>query len=241
MLFNQNNPTPINYLQNLPAIILDTETTGLINARIIEAAWLEVNITNGVLGYGCQFTQRYNPSMPIDLGALKTHHILDSELVGMPCYTTFSLLPHVEYVICQNSAFDMRFVPNAEKYKAICTVGMSRKLWAEADSHSLGAMMYHIFGRTPEIRDMQRSAHSALPDVYMTYMLLEKIIEKAQIQSLDELFKFSEMAKITTAKMPFGKYKGVYLVDIKDKSYLQWLTQQPDMDVELKRIAAKLL
>jgi len=228
----------------MPSIIFDTETTGLIDPRIIEAGWIETDISpDGQLLYGMPFVQRYNPEIPSTLGALKVHNILDSELVNMPLHTTFSVPETVKYIICQNSSFDMKMVPNPEKYKAICIVGMSTKLWPEADSHSLGAMMYHVFGRTEQVRTILKDAHSALTDCMMTWSLLQQIIEKANIKSIEDLFKFSEMAKLTTERMPFGKYKGMYLVDIVgiEKSYLAWLRDNREMDDNLRTIAGKIL
>jgi hypothetical protein len=62
------------------AIIFDTETTGIVNPRIIEAAWIETDIFNNSLMFGTPFTKRYNPGIPSSLGALRVHNILDTEL-----------------------------------------------------------------------------------------------------------------------------------------------------------------
>lgn len=238
MLGNLQEPL----LRDMPAIIFDTETTGLKKPRILEAGYIGTDITpGGQLLFGLPFVQRYNPGIPSDLGALKTHHILDSELVDCPPHTDFSIPDNIQYIICQNSDFDMQMVPGREKYKSICTVGMSRKLWPDADSHSLGAMMYHVFGRTEEVRNVLKDAHSALADCMMTWSLLEQIVQKSGVLSLEDLFKFSEMSKLTTERMRFGKYKGQYLVDIKDKGYLKWLVENPEMDDGLRKTAAKLI
>lgn len=227
----------------MPAIIFDTETTGLKAPRVIEAGWIETDIVDGRLLYGIPAVQRFNPLIPSDLGALKVHHILDSELENEPPYTDFKLPEHIKYVICQNSNYDMKMVPNPEKYKAICTVGMSRKLWPEADSHSLTAMMYHLFGRTKEVRDVVLKAHNSLSDCLMTWSVLEQIIDKAKLKSLEDLYRYSEMAKLTTERMPFGKYEGMYLVDIygADKSYLVWLRDNPEMNAHLRSVAERIL
>jgi exodeoxyribonuclease X len=228
----------------MPAIIFDTETTGIKDARIIEAAWIETDITPfGALLFGMPFTQRYNPGISSTLGALRVHNILDSELTECPDHSLFKLPESIQYVICQNSDFDMKLVPNHEKYKPICTVGMARKLWPEADSHSLTAMIYHIFGRTHETRESIKKAHNALHDCMLTWHLLEKIIEKAEIKSMEALYEFSEMCRLTTVRMKFGKYEGQYLADIAnhDKSYLKWLHENPEMDEGLRVVAGKLL
>jgi len=63
-------------------VIFDTESTGLIEPRVIEAAWLKVPDPNGLPTE--RFLQRYNPHKPIALGALATHHIYDEELTDCP-------------------------------------------------------------------------------------------------------------------------------------------------------------
>jgi len=227
----------------MPAIIFDTETTGFNDPRIIEAGYIEVDIANGQLLHGMPYLARYNPEKPSELGALKTHHILDSELIGCHSYKEFSLPNGIEYIICQNSDYDIQMVPNADKYKAICTVGMARKLWPEADSHSLTAMMYHIFGRTDEVRQLIKQAHSAIADCMMTWHLLNQIIIKSSITDLEQLYHYSNDCKITTARLRFGKHKGRYLVDLVDiePSYLVWLKNQIDMDKEVRNVASKLV
>lgn len=202
------------------AIIFDCESTGLVDARIIEAGLIEVDVQDGVLIFGKPELSRYNPENPSDLSALNIHHILDSELEGMPSYTTFKLPDHVEYVIGQNIDYDMQVIGNPQQYKRICTVGMARKLWPEADSHSLGCMMYHLFGRTDATRQMLKDAHSAMADCRMTYLLLEEILKKTNIQNLEQLHIYSEECKISTAMLnepvfplPSSKIKASATID----------------------------
>ncbi|MEX5322908.1 3'-5' exonuclease, partial [Pseudomonas shirazica] len=61
----------------MTAYIFDSETTGLNNPELVEAAWLQLGAGLAVTG---EFLQRYKPSKPIELGALATSHILDEEL-----------------------------------------------------------------------------------------------------------------------------------------------------------------
>lgn len=230
-------------MDRMRAVIFDCESTGLKDARIIESGLIHVDVRDGILLYGTPELSRFNPGKPSDLGAINVHHILDSELEGMPCYTTFSLPDYSEYVIGQNVDYDMQVIGNPLQYKRICTVGMARKLWPEADSHSLGCMMYHLFGRTDATRQMLKDAHSAMADCRMTYLLVEEILKRTGIQNLEELHLYSEECKISTAKMPFGKYRGQYLVDLvkTDRGYLLWLTSQKEMDENIRGITAKVL
>ncbi len=57
----------------------------------------------------------------------------------------------------------------------ICTLAISRYLWPDLDSHSLGAMMYTLMPQD-EARAMVRGAHCASDDVKMTIVLLDEIL-----------------------------------------------------------------
>jgi exodeoxyribonuclease X len=73
----------------MTALVFDTETNDSVNAKLIEAAGIilgerdvDPNLIN--LKPLRTFSDRYNPGAPSTLGALMTHHILDSELVDCP-------------------------------------------------------------------------------------------------------------------------------------------------------------
>ncbi|WP_407058822.1 3'-5' exonuclease [Ralstonia syzygii subsp. celebesensis] len=93
----------------MKAIIFDTETTGINEPAIIEAAWVAVNdpFTLAVMG---EFEQRYNPGKTIELGALATHHILDEEVADCPPASEFSLPPGTEYIIGHNVDYDWKVI-----------------------------------------------------------------------------------------------------------------------------------
>ena len=76
----------------MQAIILDTETHTL-NGQPIEIAYAPIEITNGKLSLDKSqvFDQLYTVDEPISFAAMAVHHILESDLVGKPHYTTFKL------------------------------------------------------------------------------------------------------------------------------------------------------
>ena len=80
------------------AIVFDTETTGKNEAKMIEAAWIQLDSINPFVTSD-EFNQRYNPGKPIELGALATHHILDEELIDCPSPESFELPQGLEYLI----------------------------------------------------------------------------------------------------------------------------------------------
>ena len=75
---------------HMQAIILDTETHTL-NGQPIEIAYAPIEITNGKLSLDKSqvFDQLYTVDEPISFAAMAVHHILESDLVGKPHYTTF--------------------------------------------------------------------------------------------------------------------------------------------------------
>ena len=211
------------------AIIFDTETTGKNEAVLIEAAWIRLDSVNP-FSLSEKFNQRYNPKKPIELGALATHHILDEELKDCPDYTEFNLPENTEYLIGQNIDYDWNIIgqPNI---KRICTLALSRMVWPELDAHNQSALLYFVDRQNA--RDKLKNAHSALADVENCAFILEKLISKLNVMSVEDLWKISEKARIPS-HMTFGKHKGVAIADI-PRDYKAWLLNQDNVDPYLRK------
>lgn len=97
----------------MQAIILDTETHTL-NGQPIEIAYAPIEITNGKLSLDKSqvFDQLYTVDEPISFAAMAVHHILESDLVGKPHYTTFKLPAETQYIIGHNIDYDIRAIEN---------------------------------------------------------------------------------------------------------------------------------
>lgn len=93
----------------MTALIFDTETTGGDDPKMIEAAGIVLRPGDIDLRPADHFEFRYNPGIPSTLGALATHHILDSELAGCPP-PSFLLSDDVEYLIGHNIDYDWRVI-----------------------------------------------------------------------------------------------------------------------------------
>jgi len=211
------------------AIIFDTETTGKNNPVMIEAAWIKLD---GIKPFSLsdKFNQRYNPLKPIELGALATHHILDEELQGCPDYTEFTLPANTEYIIGHNVDYDWNIIGNPD-IKRICSLALSRRVWPELDSHNQSALLYFLDRHNA--REKLKNAHSALADVENCAFILEKIIAKLGVTTIEELWAISEQARIPT-HMTFGKHKGVAIADI-PRDYKTWLLNQDNVDSYLRK------
>jgi exodeoxyribonuclease X len=207
------------------ALIFDTETTGLKDPEIIEAAWLRLSDI-GTLNVNKTFVQRFKPSKPIELGALATHHILDEELANCSPSNSFSLPEDTQYLIGHNIDYDWNAIgkPNV---KRICTQAFSRSLWPEADSHSQSAMIYLL--ERDLAKGLLTGAHSALADVNNCRYLLQHILKKlGTITDWESLWVASEAARIPKV-IAFGKHNGTAIKDL-PRDYVNWLRKQPELD-----------
>ncbi len=209
------------------ALIFDTETTGIDDPVLVEAAYMQaINASSPRQAGGELFCQRYNPGKPISLGAMATHHIMDGDLTGCPPASEFSLPANVDYLIGHNVDFDWRVIGEPD-IKRICTLALCRKLWPEADSHSQSAMLYLLERNTARAR--LGSAHSADADIRVCLVLLQHIVRHlSDISTWEDLWAASELARVPDV-MPFGKHKGMPIADV-PADYKRWLLRQDDVD-----------
>jgi len=212
----------------MKAIILDTETTGLTNCRPVEIAWMDVSNPTS------RFASLYNPGIPIEFGAMATHHITDERVEKCVSHTEFRLPEGLEYLIGHNIDFDWKVLQTCGEMpdvKRICTLAMGRFLYPETDSHTLTAMLYML--DRPYAKEHAQKAHGAAADVEMTNHLFGLLVKKArdsgyQVNGFGELYAFSEAARIPTV-MSFGKHKGMKISALPG-DYVQWLFRQNDLD-----------
>jgi exodeoxyribonuclease X len=211
------------------AIIFDTETTGKNEAKMIEAAWIQLDSINP-FATSSSFNQRYNPGKPIEFGALATHHILDEELIDCPSSESFELPQGLEYLIGHNIDYDWNIIgqPNI---KRICTLALSRRVWPTLDSHTQSALFYFLSRSTA--REVLKNAHSALADVKICVVILENACKALNILTMEDLYSASEVARIPS-HMTFGKHKGMPITDI-PRDYKTWLLNQDNIDSYLKK------
>lgn len=218
----------------MKAILFDTETTGMDEPQLIEAAWSFVpDIITPAMGVDVH-QQRFTPSKPIEFGAMATHHITEEDLVDCPPHDSFSIPDGVQYIIGHNIDYDWEVI-GCPGVRRIDTLALCRHLWPDTDSHKQTAMLY-MLDRTFAMC-YAREAHSAAIDVFMLSNLLAHIVAKIspdiKEMSVEMLWKFSEMARIPRT-MPFGKHKGERLVDV-PVSYRCWLLGQSDIDPYLRK------
>lgn len=211
------------------AIIFDTEATDIKEPVLIEAAWLE--LTSMIpFSVDAPFVQRYNPGKPISLGALAVHHIMDEDLLDCPLASSFSLPPHVTYIIGHQIDFDWEVI-GRPPVKRICTLALARSVWPQLDSHNQSALLYFL--ERAGARERLKNAHSALVDVGICATILQHLGQELSLHTIEDLWQASETAR-TPKVMPFGKHKGVSITEI-PSDYKSWLLSQADIDPYLRQ------
>ncbi|MDN5513037.1 3'-5' exonuclease [Acinetobacter sp.] len=222
----------------MQAIILDTETHTL-NGQPIEIAYAPIELHDSKLTLDKTkiFDQLYSVDEPISFAAMAVHHILESELVGQPHYSTFSLPQETTYIIGHNIDYDIRAIEkcgvDTGNIKAICTLALARLVWPDAEAHNISALIYMISKGSEKAREMIKKAHRADMDIILTANILMHEIHHLNIQSIEELYNKSEEARIPRS-INFGKHRGTAIADL-PADYKQWLLRQEDLDPYLRK------
>ena len=225
----------------MSALILDTETHDL-NGYPIEIAYAPCSFEQGVLviNQGEVFDEYFSCPEPIALGALATHHILETDIAEKPSYDTFKMPQGVQYLIGHNIDYDITAIQKCQPdltVKGICTLALCRMVWPELP-HTLSAMYYHVMDDLELARKHLRHAHNAKADIYFTGVILKTLVEQLGIKDMNSLFIMSETARIPKY-ITFGKHKGTAIKDL-DSGYVSWLLKQPDLDPYLRKALVTL-
>lgn len=212
------------------AAVIDTETTGIDAPEVIEFAAAIVDALPGpAFEMGDVSVLRFRPSKPVSLGAMATHHILPEELAACPPTPTSFHLPR--YIIGHNVDYDWLAMGSPDDVKRICTVALARAAWPTLDSHSLGALTYHLHPHA-EARDLLKNAHSAATDIALCFRVFQEALRAIQaaepLTSWNAIWRLSEAARVPKV-MGFGKHQGKPVKDV-PRDYVDWYRRQPSPD-----------
>lgn len=211
------------------AIIIDTETTDTTpDLQVAELAWQKFDFSELFVPERGRMT--FKLSKPMSWGALATHHILPEDLADatMPAERAPTVVPPAYYWIGHKVDFDWRAL-GTPPVRRICTLAMARDLWPKCDVHTISALMYFLEGATPQTRALVKEAHGAQADVGLCSRILGHILrEKPEIKTIEDLWAFSERARVPTV-MSFGKYKGQPISAV-DKGWANWYKRQDETD-----------
>lgn len=221
------------------SLILDTETHTL-NGLPIEIAYSPCTIENKelILNDALVYDEYFSieEGVEIHYASMAVHHILPDDLIGKPLYTHFRLPEDAVYIIGHNIDYDIeamaRCGQQTQHLKPICTLALARSIWTHLDSHNLSALSYHLSKDLTKTREQLRHAHNAKADVFITAELVKHIIQALDIDSIEALYNASQAARLPKY-MPFGKHKGIELIEL-PRDYVRWLLKQDNVNPYLR-------
>lgn len=258
----------------MKVIVLDTETTGLQQPQPCEIAYFQLNPSLEEFRLAMQaetrpateiidsleepFEQRFKPLKPMEAGASKVNGIYDKDLADKPCLSTFKFDFEPDFIIGHNIIFDYRalnwniqnesLVP--AKTKLICTKELAQLAFEGQRNNKLVTLIEYLYPN--EYEELTRTAHSALQDCKLSFLVLLKVLESLhQVKTWEQLASlcsqgkrsYEEMDKPVkeVTKMPIGKYKGYHINEV-PLDYINWMLDNfKDMQPDLKSALLKRL
>lgn len=214
-------------------ILADTETTGVkttdavceVAYRVIDADFKTLKEHNSLI----------NPGMPIHYAASAVNGITDAMVADAPTLDQYmfdqgSPLAGGDVIfIAHNAAFDHRFLKPymSEEAQVLCTLKCARIIYPHAENHKQGTLAAMLGIVVP-----REKAHSADGDLDVLNQLLQRMCADANC-SIEDLLEI-QTRKRQIHKMPFGKHKGVALIDL-PTDYIWWLLNKADnCDADLR-------
>lgn len=185
-------------LENLPYVIVDTETTGLYpdQSEIIEIGAIKVS---GTVKKEV-FTSLIKPVSPIPPFITKITGIDDSMVDGKPGAATvledFLSFAEGHILVAHNADFDMSFLKyHMNKHlgaelnnKSLCTVKLSRAAVP-------GLVNYKLPTVAANFGIENKSAHRAMGDVEATFLIWQELIKRFKAKGITKLEQLDEFMK----------------------------------------------
>ena len=221
-------------------IFLDTETTGVEPKDRICAL--------GLIHDQTHHFELINPGKKIPPSASAIHHITNEMLVDAPAfassvsYLKLRELNNPENVlVSHNAPFDLAMLEKEGltwQGRVIDTLKCSKSLMDDLEGYSLQFLRYELRLYRQEAEVFQAFSlpivpHHALSDALHTKMVMEYLLDLAELERLIEISK----SHVLLTRLPFGKYakKRIEEIALKDPSYLKWMVESlMDMDEDLR-------
>lgn len=221
-------------------IFLDTETTGVeVKDRICAVGM----ITEDEVHY-----ELINPGKKIPPQASAIHHITNEMVKESPSFAESqsaqilkTLNTPENILVSHNAPFELDMLQKeglAWQGKVIDTLKCSKSLMDDLDGYALQFLRYELRLYREEAKVFQShkieiAPHHALSDALHTKMVLEYLLDLADVERLIEISK----SHVLLTRLPFGKYakKRIEEIALKDPGYLKWMVDSlMDMDEDLR-------
>lgn len=220
-------------------LFLDTETTDLVDGRLIELAYAsnEDDITI-ILA---------KPSVPITHEAMAVHHITESEVINMPAFQDRQDFEEIRRLIensilvAHNAKFDIGILSREGiiPREFIDTKQIAMHLFPEASQYKLQYLRYYLGCRVMK----DATAHSAAGDVRVLIAVFNKLKQKLSEQFelntdnevIQKMLTLSQEPALLS-KIYFGKHRGKYFREINhtDRGYMEWLFKNSHDDENVR-------
>ena len=213
--------------------VVDLETTGFdATDSIVEIGAVDL-IGSDIVLVGAQL---FRPPVPIPPQASAVHHITD-EHVGtcpsvdehLPRFLDHERSAGVQAFCAHNWKFEKQWLGELLGDRpAICTYKASLRAWPDAPSHTNQALRYRLkpHGLDGQIANV---AHRALPDAYVTAVILRELLKKATVT---QLIAWTEEPALLR-RVSFGKHRGALWQDV-PADYLRWIIEKSDQNEDVK-------
>ena len=221
-------------------IFLDTETTGLeVKDRICALGIIERESTHFEL---------IHPGKKIPPAASAIHQITNEMVIDAPSFSQSlsagklkSLNTPETILVSHNAPFELDMLQKegvAWQGSVIDTLKCSKSLMDDLEGYSLQFLRYELRIYREEERVFQEHGvslvpHHALSDALHTKMVLEYLLDLADVERLIEI----SQSHVLLSRLPFGKYakKRIEEIALKDPGYLKWMVESlMDMDEDLR-------
>jgi DNA polymerase III epsilon subunit-like protein len=193
--------------------------------------------------------------VPISIEAMEIHNITPDVIENQPAYAELEFAKKLEelnakenYLIAHNIKFDLDMVKKEgfeNAYTLIDTLRCVKHLLPDSPYHRLQYLryaleLYKTEGAEADKLGVTIKAHDAIGDVLVMKLLLSKLVLLAKEQFPEDKNPMDTLAKLTKTPVlmktfKFGKHKGKEVADVakEDKSYLNWMQKNMDLDEDM--------
>ena len=231
-------------MSNQKIIILDTETTGVLEEdRIIQLSYVVTDASGKIEEVHNEFCL---PPLDIKFDAMAIHHITPEELEDKPKCTElagFARLHELNtpenLIVIQSAEFDLSMLEKegfVSKMKLIDTFRIHRYFYHE-NPHGLQYNRYALGLYRNEAAQMkelgvQIAAHDALGDVIVLKNFYDYLLQNHSEADMIEMCSKPILMEI----MPFGKHKGKLIVEVavSERRSLAYMLETFDLDQDLQ-------
>lgn len=206
---------------------LDTETTGLINGRLVQLAY-EIYDSESPAD-GLPIERKYKPPVPIGIEAMAIHHITEKMVADCGPFNLHEIGAMLEHyiLVAHNAPFDIGILKNegVETPKYWIDTKKVAQHYLDLPAYNLQYLRY-AFGL-----EVEAIAHDALGDIAVLKAVFFRLFEEAL--AIDKISGAALMTKLVNISLHpmvlrrfnFGKYKGKLVDEVAkcDLNYFRWL------------------